>query len=68
MRTRSSSAHNRGSLKQIPAGQQRKSAQGKLVERPDYRKVKSYLEDESMFKDIERSTEYQDPRDVNLND
>ena len=27
--------------------------------------MKSYLEDESLFKDIERSTEYQDPLNLN---
>ena len=34
-------------------------------ERKDFRKVKRYLEDESLFKDIERSTEYQDPLNLN---
>jgi len=32
----------------------------------DFRKVKSYLEEESLFKDIERSTEYQDPLNLNV--
>jgi len=35
-------------------------------EQKDFRKVKSYLEDESLFKDIERSTEYQDPLNLNI--
>jgi len=30
----------------------------------DFRKVKSYLEEESLFRDIEKSTEYQDPMNL----
>ena len=30
--------------------------------------MKSYLEEESLFKDIERSTEYQDPLNLNVMD
>ena len=36
-----------------------------MTEHKDYRKVKNYLEEESLFKDIERSTEYQDPLNLN---
>ena len=32
----------------------------------DFRKVKSYLEEESLFKDIERSTELNDPLNLNV--
>lgn len=38
----------------------------KASESKDYHKVRRYLEDESLFKDIERSTEYQDPLNLNV--
>ena len=49
---------------------ERKISQAKAIgEQDDFRKVKkSYLEDESLFKDIERSTEYQDPLNLNIMD
>ena len=49
---------------------ERKISQAKASgEQDDFRKVKkSYLEDESLFKDIERSTEYQDPLNLNIID
>lgn len=31
----------------------------------NFHKVKSYLEDESLFRDIEKSAEYQDPLSLN---
>ena len=37
-----------------------------MGESKDFRKVKSYLEEESLFRDIERSTEYQDPLNLNV--
>ena len=55
----------KSNAKQI-VSQQRKPSQGKTAERKDFRKVKSYLEDESLFKDIERSSEYQDPLNLNV--
>jgi len=49
---------------------ERKISQAKASgEQDDFRKVKkSYLEDESLFKDIERSTEYQDPLNLKIMD
>ena len=37
-----------------------------LGDQTKYKKVRSYLEGDSLFKDIERSTEYQDPLIVNV--
>ena len=37
-----------------------------LGDQTKYKKVKSYLEGDSLFKDIERSTEYQDNLIVNV--
>ena len=37
-----------------------------LGDQSKYKKVKSYLEGDSLFKDIERSTEYQDNLIVNV--
>lgn len=54
--------------KSTGGGHQRKHLQARAVEHKDFRKVKSYLEDESLFKDIERSTEYQDPLNLNVVD
>ena len=50
------------------SGTQRKHLQARAVDQKDFRKVKSYLEDESLFKDIERSTEYQDPLNLHVAD
>ena len=45
---------------------QRRIPNTKVSETKDFRRVKSYLEEESLFKDIERSTEYQDPLNLNV--
>lgn len=47
-------------------GADKKSSNTKGTDQKDFRKVKSYLEDESLFKDIERSTEYQDALNLNI--
>ena len=59
-----SSANKQGNANQS----HKRSHQAKVTEQKDYRKVKSYLEEESLFKDIERSTEYQDPLNLNVMD
>ena len=48
------------------AGHSRRIPNAKVSESKDFRKVKSYLEEESLFRDIERSTEYQDPLNLNV--
>ena len=50
----------------ITAQQSRRLPSSKVAEHKDFRKVKSYLEEESLFRDIERSTEYQDPLNLNV--
>ena len=68
VRTRSSSHHMRGSANKhaITSHQGRRLPTAKVGESKDFRKVKSYLEEESLFRDIERSTEYQDPLNLNV--
>ena len=66
-RTRSSSHQMKSSAnKHHTGGHLKRNPHAKVPESKDYRKVKSYLEEESLFKDIERSTEYQDPLNLNV--
>lgn len=67
-RTRSSSHQMKSSANKHhhTGGHSKRNPHAKVPESKDYRKVKSYLEEESLFKDIERSTEYQDPLNLNV--
>ena len=52
-------------MKPVGSGFQRRFPPPKQRDQKEYRSVKSFIEDESLFKDIERSTEYQDPLNLN---